>query len=80
MYRHLSSFRSIMGVTNALVDDQVNVVTSPVMGALLTILCVDEIFGLETGSRAKNTCALTERCHIERDFTLNDKKQGYLVP
>ena len=50
MYRHLPSFGSIVGVTNALIDDLIDVVTSPVMSSLLTILSIDEIFGLETGS------------------------------
>jgi len=79
MNGHLSSFSSIVGVSDTLVDDLVDIVPSPVMDTLLTILSIDQIFRLETGRRPHDACSLTEWCHVERDFTFHYRKK-YLVP
>ena len=65
MYRHLPSFSSVVGVADALVDDLVNVVASPVVGALLSILGVYQVFRLEGGRGAQDAGALAEGCHVE---------------
>ena len=49
MYRHLSSFGGIVGVADTLVNDLIDVVTPPVVGTLLSILSVDQVFRLEGG-------------------------------
>ena len=68
MYGHLSSFGGVVGVTNALVDDLVDIVASPVVGALLSVLGVDQVFGLESGSGAQDAGAFTKRCHVKRNL------------
>ena len=65
MYRHLSSFGSIVSVTDALIDDLIDSISSPVMSTLLTILSVDKIFSFESSSRAENAGSLTEGSHIK---------------
>jgi hypothetical protein len=71
MYRHLPSFSRVVCVTDALIDDLIDVVTSPVMSSLFTILSVDEIFWLEAGGRSQDASSLAEGSHIKRDFALN---------
>ena len=54
-----------MSVTDALIDDLIDVVTSPVVSSLLTILSVDEIFRLETGGRSQDASSLAEGSHVK---------------
>ena len=54
-----------MRVTDALIDDLIDIVTSPVMSSLLTILSVDEIFGLEAGGRSQDASSFAEGSHIK---------------
>lgn len=65
MYRHLPPFSRVVSVTDALIDDLIDVVTSPVVSSLLTILSVDEIFGLETGGRSQDASSLAEGSHVK---------------
>jgi hypothetical protein len=80
MYRHLSSFGGIVGVADTLVNDLVDAVTPPVVGTLLSILSVDQVFRLKGGWWAQDACALAEGCHIKWDFALRLRKDKYLAP
>lgn len=69
MYGHLSSFGGIVGVANTLINDLVDVVASPIVSALLSVLGVYQVFGLEGCSGAQDAGSLAEGCHVEGDFT-----------
>ena len=62
---HLSALSAVRNVSDALVDDVLDGVAPPDVGALLAVLRVNQVFGLEGCSRADDASVLSEGSHVE---------------
>jgi len=79
MDRHLSSLGVISDVTNTLIDEFLDGVSSPQESTLFSVLSPDEIFKFEGSSTTDNAGSFTETWHVKRDSSLSLRHQEEIV-
>jgi hypothetical protein len=68
VYGHLSALAAVGHVPDALVDHVLDGVPPPEVRALLAVLRVDQVLGLQACGRADDAAVLAEGGHVEGDL------------